>query len=134
MNKICTISGCPCRRTLFNFISCSEAFLTEFPNQFNDQCGTCYPPNNIEHLALDFQDVEELNEVGVFQKLSSLSLSNNKLRHIDKEVFRDNQDLRFLALAQNDLNSIEAGALDPLIFAKTIHLSDNPNLKNITTK
>ena len=134
IDKICTLSGCPCRQTIPNFISCSKPFLNNFPNEFTNECGARYPAGNIEHLALDFQDVDQLNQFGVFSRLYSLSLSNNKLTHISREVFQDNKDLRFLAVAQNDLSSIEAGAFDPLINAKTIHLSDNPNLKSITTQ
>ena len=128
-----TFSGCPCHQTSFGFVSCTDPFLRKFPNDFTDQCAL-YPTDRIYGLAIDFQDVDQLNPVEGFQSLSTLSISNNRLTHIRKGIFEDNQDLRFLALAQNNLRSIEPGTLDPLINAKTIHLSDNPNLKDITTQ
>ena len=133
MPKICTLSECPCRRTSFNFVSCFEPFLSKFPNDFTNKCWWIQP-DEITGLAINYQNVDELHQIGAFPKLYTLSLSRNKLTHIEEGVFQSNEGLRFLAIAENDLTSIESGAFDPLINANAIHLSDNPNLKNITTQ
>ena len=127
--------GCPCRRTIFDHVSCYDTFLTSFPGDFTDGCGIRHPPEEIKGLDVEYQDIRELkaNSLSGFSNLRTLSLSNNYLVDVPK-AFENLKELRHLTLSSNNISSTDPGAFDALINAKKISLRGNPYLKFIITR
>ena len=128
--------GCPCRRTIFDHVSCYDTFLTSFPGDFTDGCGIRHRPEEIKGLDVEYQDIRELkaNSLIAFSNLRALSLSNNYLEDVPDKAFENLKELRYLTLSSNNISSTEPGAFDALINAIKIGLRGNPYLKHIITR
>ncbi|XP_044765354.1 slit homolog 1 protein-like [Coccinella septempunctata] len=86
------------------------------------------PFENLKHLELDNNNFHKTNWILVLDKLirlEHLNLRNSGLRHLHKDIFKNNIYMRTLVLAENDLNNLDVSStLQVLHHLDTLDLSN----------
>lgn len=112
-----------CSRTNFNYFKVSDSIFYYFPKDLENAF-----PTPLKGIHIDRSKLKEIHQSDLmsYDNLEFLDISGNEIQSIEKDLFKFNPNLAYISLSHNHIKHVNPIVFDDLSKLKTLYSALNP--------